>query len=107
MRVLALDYGSARCGLAVSDPTGMVAARLERERRRSGQAGEPQVPGDGEVPSGTKRVSRLTRRSAPRKPVRPKRRHSWAVRVISLLALIVAAAVIWFLVELFQPFHRS
>src|SRR5437588_9161325 len=29
MRVLALDYGSARCGLAVSDPTGMVATPLE------------------------------------------------------------------------------
>ena len=29
MRVLALDYGSARCGLAVSDATGMVATPLE------------------------------------------------------------------------------
>lgn len=29
MRVLALDYGSARCGCAVSDPTGIVATPLE------------------------------------------------------------------------------
>jgi putative pre-16S rRNA nuclease len=28
MRVLALDYGSARCGCAVSDPTGMLATPL-------------------------------------------------------------------------------
>jgi putative holliday junction resolvase len=28
MRVLALDYGSARCGCAVSDPTGIVATPL-------------------------------------------------------------------------------
>jgi putative Holliday junction resolvase len=27
-RVLALDYGSARCGCAVSDPTGMLATPL-------------------------------------------------------------------------------
>src|SRR6201992_1268791 len=29
MRVLALDYGSARCGCAVSDPTGGLATPLE------------------------------------------------------------------------------
>lgn len=29
MRVLALDYGSARCGCAISDPTGVVATPLE------------------------------------------------------------------------------
>jgi putative holliday junction resolvase len=28
-RVLALDYGSARCGVAVSDPTGTLATPLE------------------------------------------------------------------------------
>jgi putative Holliday junction resolvase len=28
MRVLALDYGSARCGCAVSDPTGVLATPL-------------------------------------------------------------------------------
>lgn len=29
MRVLALDYGSARCGCAVSDPTGLLAIPIE------------------------------------------------------------------------------
>jgi putative Holliday junction resolvase len=29
VRILALDYGSARCGTAVSDPTGTLATPLE------------------------------------------------------------------------------
>src|SRR5262249_34390814 len=29
VRVMALDYGSARCGCAVSDPTGVLATPLE------------------------------------------------------------------------------
>jgi putative holliday junction resolvase len=32
MRVLALDYGSARCGCAVSDPTGVLATPIESVR---------------------------------------------------------------------------
>lgn len=41
MRVLALDYGSARCGCAVSDPTGVLATPLEpvlRPGTRRGRA---------------------------------------------------------------------
>jgi putative Holliday junction resolvase len=41
MRVLALDYGSARCGCAVSDPTGTLAtplAHVERPASRKGIA---------------------------------------------------------------------
>ena len=41
MRVLALDYGSARCGCAVSDPTGVLATPLEpvlRPATRRGMA---------------------------------------------------------------------
>ena len=40
-RVLALDYGSARCGVAVSDPTGTLASPLpvvERPATRKGFA---------------------------------------------------------------------
>jgi putative holliday junction resolvase len=40
-RVLALDYGSARCGVAVSDPTGTLAtpvAVVERPATRRGLA---------------------------------------------------------------------
>jgi putative Holliday junction resolvase len=29
MRVLALDYGSARCGCALSDPTGVIVTPIE------------------------------------------------------------------------------
>lgn len=41
MRVLALDYGSARCGAALSDPTGTLAtpvAAVERPATRKGFA---------------------------------------------------------------------
>ena len=41
MRVLALDYGSARCGCALSDPTGTIATPLgvvERPDTRRGLA---------------------------------------------------------------------
>jgi putative holliday junction resolvase len=33
MRILALDHGSARCGVAVSDPTGTLATPLEAVER--------------------------------------------------------------------------
>lgn len=70
----------------------------------------------GERPSGTKRISRLEQRSTrPRKPAPVRRRpaapgrrhHSWRGRIGSLIALILAGALIWFLVELFQPLGTS
>ena len=39
MKVLALDYGSARTGVAVSDSTGMVARPLEVVERAASGAG--------------------------------------------------------------------
>ncbi len=39
MRVLALDYGSARCGCAVSDPSGTIATPLELVERPGTRAG--------------------------------------------------------------------
>ncbi len=74
---------------------------------------------DDEVPAGTRRISRLQRqriaptagrRARPAKPHKSrahKRTRLWGVRVLSVLALLVAGAVIWFLVELLQPFHGS
>ena len=38
MRVLALDYGSARCGCALSDPTGTIVTPLEAVERPGDQA---------------------------------------------------------------------
>jgi putative Holliday junction resolvase len=43
MRVLALDYGSARCGLAVSDPTGTLASPLEPVVRPASKVGLRQI----------------------------------------------------------------
>ena len=39
MRVLALDYGAARCGVAVSDPTGTLATPLEPVLRPGSKKG--------------------------------------------------------------------
>jgi UPF0755 protein len=80
------------------------AARLERERRRAEADGGAEPPEDEEIASGTRRVSRLHRPRAPRRSTKP---HSRLGRVASLVALVLAIALIWFLVELFQPFHGS
>jgi putative holliday junction resolvase len=39
MRVLALDYGSARCGCAVSDPTGTIVTPIAPVPRPSSRRG--------------------------------------------------------------------
>ena len=39
MRVLALDYGSSRCGCAVSDPTATIATPLEPVERPGSRRG--------------------------------------------------------------------
>jgi putative Holliday junction resolvase len=43
VKVLALDYGSARTGVAVSDPTGMIARPLEVVERASSGPGLARV----------------------------------------------------------------
>ena len=42
-RVLALDYGEARCGVAVSDPTGTLATPLEAIERPGSRRGLERV----------------------------------------------------------------
>jgi putative Holliday junction resolvase len=39
MRVLALDYGSARCGCALSDPTGTIVTPIEAVERPATRRG--------------------------------------------------------------------
>jgi putative Holliday junction resolvase len=39
VRVLALDYGSARCGCALSDPTGTLATPIEHVERPATRKG--------------------------------------------------------------------
>jgi putative Holliday junction resolvase len=43
LRVLALDYGSARCGAAVSDPSGTLATPLEPVLRPGSRKGFARV----------------------------------------------------------------
>ena len=43
MKVLALDFGAARTGVAVSDPTGVVARPLGVVERAAGEAGLAEV----------------------------------------------------------------
>ena len=43
MRVLALDYGSARCGCALSDPTGTLATPIEAIERPATRKGFARV----------------------------------------------------------------
>ena len=44
-RVLALDYGSARCGCAVSDPTGTLATPIEAVERPGTRKGMARIAG--------------------------------------------------------------
>ena len=69
-----------------------------------------------EAPSGTRRISRLEQRGirphkarsgARGRPPQSRRRGRWRGRIGSLIALILAGALIWFLVELFQPLGTS
>lgn len=80
-------------------------ARLERQRYRASDGGP-----DGPRPDGGRRKPpprRATRPPRPTRTPRPRRKHSWAGRIFALLALALAAGVIWFVVQLFQPFHGS
>jgi uncharacterized YceG family protein len=99
------------------------AARLERERRRQGvnggSSGSDGHEEEEEIASGTRRVGWRERSAAiaaraqhpaearPRQPRGTSRRRSLLVRGAAVLVLLLAAAVIWFCVELFQPFHGS
>jgi UPF0755 protein len=67
-----------------------------------------------ELPSGTRRVSVREKPTPLRAPKSRKarlpgqaRRHSWLGRIASVLALALAGGVIWFLVQLFEPFGTS
>jgi UPF0755 protein len=80
--------------------------------------GEVYDEDDGDAPAGTRRVTGLERgrRNLPtrrkRRPARPPRgsggrRRLRIGRGVALLAILIAAALIWFLVQLLQPFHGS
>jgi UPF0755 protein len=94
------------------------AARLERERRRDGGA-RPDPPissgarsdppiGGGARPDPPIRTAVRTPRPPGRppraQPTGPPTTHSRRRRIMAVIALVLAAALVWFLVELFQPF---
>jgi UPF0755 protein len=99
------------------------AARLERERRRAGTGPEGEAPVESVPPPPPPEPVALPeappsqdgrRRRAPQRPIRapraprgPKGTHSRRARIFASLALVLAAAIVWFVVELFQPFHGS
>jgi hypothetical protein len=104
------------------------AARQARAARRSGAAPEPvagaapEPPGDPELgdepdlpPVAPPRRARerppraeLTRtRAASARPRRPGGPRKVIARLFALVSLVLVAAVIWFLIELFQPFTGS
>jgi UPF0755 protein len=73
---------------------------------------------DAELPAGTRRITRLQRQDPrgkrekatrkKRKPLKRQRRwRKWVGRAFVLGVMLLAAAVIWFFIELFQPFHGS
>lgn len=45
MRVLALDYGSARCGVALSDPTGTIVTPIEPVMQANARRGLATIAG--------------------------------------------------------------
>jgi len=70
-----------------------------RQRRQQGRGGGN---GRGDGRSQGRRPTPQRRRSS-----RPSRPRKWGGRLLALLALAVAAGAIWFLVQLYQPFHGS
>jgi len=79
-------------------------ARRERERTAEQREEARRRRGRGRRPDGT-----AARRAAPqrRRSSRPSRLRKWGGRFLAVLALALAVGVIWFLFQLYQPFHGS
>jgi UPF0755 protein len=101
---------------AESPPSGQAPIALDAE------ADDVSAESDGvpaelerEIPSGVRRVrgvrghgvGAVTQHPAIRPSRSARERRSLVPRVVAVLALVLAAVAIWFLVELFQPFHGS
>lgn len=74
-----------------------------RDRERSAERRE-QSPRDRRRPNGSSGRKPTPQR---RRSSRPSRLRKWGGRFLAVLALALAAGAIWFLVELYQPFHGS
>ena len=81
------------------------AARREREAARQASVAPPEPPPPG--PNRRPRAARAAQPPGATGTTRGPHSHSRRARIAALLALVIAAAVIWFAVELFQPLHGS
>jgi UPF0755 protein len=111
-----LDHPQAEDGLdhpqAEDDLRGVPHEDLDGFRAGSDAGLGTAVP---ESPSGTRRISRLDQRSrrppkartVKRRVPQSRRRGRWRGRIGALIGLALAGALIWFLVELFQPLGTS
>ena len=107
--------------LAPDDP---LVARPEPQAQATAEIPLAELPDGGEsfleeeddhgAPPPPSRPSLPRRHEAPAPPPPPPRPgRRWLVRILAVLALLLAAAAIWFVVSLFQPFkgdastHRS
>jgi peptidoglycan lytic transglycosylase G len=77
-------------------PDGYERTQADREEARRQRAGR-RTNGSSQRRPATQR----------RRPARPSRARKYGGRLLALLALAVAAGAIWFLVELYQPFHGA
>ena len=83
------EHEQARPAWPEATPEEREQARRRRERARSRHRAPRRKP------------------PPPRRAARPRRKHSWIGRIFALLALALGVALIWFLVQLFQPLHGS
>ena len=125
------DEPALAAGLDGAPPAGAAGVGHENGHKVYGdpETRDHPVLGDesAERPSGTRRVSHLQagsrerprrertpravrgpRASKRRTPSRGKRKGTvWVGRIVSLVAIILAAGLVWFFVQLFQPFGTS
>jgi UPF0755 protein len=95
-----------------AQPSDFEDSAPETDRRADASVGLREAD---ERPAGTRRVSALQRKPGSARPVRrrsssprvPGRRHSRRGRAGGVLAIVIAIALIWFLVQLFEPFQGA
>jgi UPF0755 protein len=80
--------------------------RVANSERLGGAAPAPRRRKRRRPPRQRRRTGPVERRR-PLAPGSPRKKHSLAGRLLAVLAIAGTAALIWFLIELFQPFHSS
>src|SRR5437764_1229769 len=105
-RVIALDHGEARCGVAVSDPTGALATPLAAVERPDTRRGLSALAGLVRERDAERVVVGLPLTLAGEEGAQAARGRFLRRLPGRILALAFAAVVVvavWFLVSLYQP----